>query len=105
MKKLDNDDKRNKKINNTDHKVGILMKLLLPTLLTIVILSIVLCTSSYNVQKKNLINDGVKSTILFAKIGINMIGSYTLIFWNTQENSKSTLHENRNILLKLRKNM
>ena len=59
------------------YKIGILAKLLIPTLITIIILSIVLSILSFSTQKKNLINDGIKSAILFAKIGISMVGGYT----------------------------
>lgn len=57
----------------TFNKKSISLKILIPTLITIIILSIVLAMRSYNTQKKNLISNGISYSSLFSKTTLNTI--------------------------------
>lgn len=61
-------------------KLRLSIKLLIPVILTVSLLSFILCFVSYNDQKKNLINDAISTTRILADIGTSLINGDHLYY-------------------------
>ena len=73
-------------------KLRLSLKLLIPTLLIISILSLILCYVSYNEQKKNLIRDGISTSTMLANIGSSMINGDHLSYIKHEKDIEKVIY-------------
>lgn len=82
----------NSKFKYKTRKLRLSLKLLIPTLLIISILSLVLCYVSYKEQKKNLIHDGISTATMLANIGSSMINGDHLSYIKQEKDMQKVIY-------------